>query len=348
MRHPLVRPVVAALGAALVAAIVAALGSPLGATQGVDRLDSIRKRGHVSCGVLPEVPGFSSVDASGRYSGLDVDMCRALAVAILGDPAKVRFVRTDTVQEFLKAPDIDVVSRRLTWNLSREGRSGLRFGPVMFYDGQGFMVPRRSKITSPRQLAGVRVCVEAMSENEFHLGPYVRATRLPIQQVLLEPGTSIAEAFRTGRCQALTADVTLLGAIRSRFERPDDFAILPDMISKEPLAQVVRREDGLFFDVLRWTIFALINAEELGITSANVDEKLKSDDPAVQKLLGVMPGNGAAIGLREQWAYDIVKTLGNYGELFDRNGGIGSPIKLQRGLTRLWTAGGLMWAPPAR
>ena len=316
--------------------------------QSSDRVARIQQRGHVGCGVWPEVRGFATVDADGRFHGLDVDMCRAVAAAILGSPERVQFTKLATMQEFLSAPEIDVVSRRLTWSIAREGASGLRFGPVMFYDGQGFMVPRRLRITRVGQLGGRRVCVDPGSPSEFNLGPLFRQRKLALEQVLLDPGTDIAAAFTAGRCDAYTADVTMLASIRAGFARPDLFVILDELVSKEPLAQVVRQEDTRLFDVLRWTIFALINAEELGITAANAEPMRASDDPDIKRLLGSEPGNGAALGLPEHWAYDVIRTLGNYGELYERNVGTKTAVGLPRGLNRLWTMGGLMWAPPAR
>jgi general L-amino acid transport system substrate-binding protein len=321
---------------------------PVVHAQPADRVARIQQRGHVTCGVWPEVRGFATVDADGRYQGLDIEICRAVAAAILGSPERVQFTRLATVQDFLSSPDIDLVSRRLTWSIAREGASGLRFGPVMFYDGQGFMVARRLGITRVGQLGGRRICVDPGSPSEFNLGPLFRQRQLALEQVLLEPGTDLAAAFTAGRCDAYTADVTMLASIRAGLPRADQFVILDELVSKEPLAQVVRQEDSRLFDVLRWTIFALINAEELGITAANAEAMRASTDPDVRRLLGSEPGNGAALGLPEHWAYEVIRTLGNYGELYERNVGAKSTIRLPRGLNRLWTMGGLMWAPPAR
>jgi general L-amino acid transport system substrate-binding protein len=333
--------------AGLAAALCAAW--PIAAVaQTADRVTQIERRGALTCAVWPEVRGFAVVDRDGRYIGLDADMCRAVATAILGSPERVRFVNTATVQEFLASSDLDLVSRRLTWSTTREGVLGLRFGPVMFYDGQAFMVPRRLGITRVAQLAGRRVCVEGGSLSEFNLGPVFRARKLALEQVLLEPGSDVAAALASGRCEAYTADQSMLASIRASFASPAAYSLLPELVSKEPLAQVVRQEDDRLFDILRWTIFALIDAEELGITSDNVDAMRQSDNPDVQRLLGVVPGNGAALGLRETWAYDVIRHLGNYGELYERNVGSRSALRLPRGLNRLWTAGGLMWAPPAR
>jgi general L-amino acid transport system substrate-binding protein len=311
-----------------------------------DRLDQIRRRGHLTCGVAPEVAGFSAVDGRGRYSGLDVDICRAMAAAIFGDADRVAYRLAYSVHDFLRSDDIDLVSRRLTWELRREGSMRLLFGPVIFYDGQGFLVAHRLSVQNPLGLAGVPVCVVANSTAQATLPRYYHSR--PIPQVVPVLAQDVVAALADGRCEAYTADVSELAALRSRLPAPADFDILPQMITKEPLAQLVRQGDDRFFDLLRWTVFALIAAEELGVNSRNVEQLLASDDPDVQRLLGVLPGNGAALGLRERWAFDVIKSLGNYGEIFDRNVGRSSPIGLDRGVNALWTAGGLMYAPPLR
>ncbi len=315
------------------------------------RLDQIRQRGELTCGIEPAVPGFAELDAQGRYHGLDVDVCRALTAAIFGTPEKVRLVPVASVADFLKNDQIDVVSRRLTWELRREGPLPLLFGPITFYDGQGFLVARSVKATSLRQLANVPLCVAGGTNFEFMIGSYFQTRKLPLKKVMLESAAdfgSIAEALSSDRCRAYTADVSELGAIRSRLPRPTEFEILSEEISREPLAPLVRQDDPQFFVILRWTIFALINAEELGVTSLNVDERRKSDNVDIQRLLGVVAGNGKALGLGESWAYDAIKAVGNYGEMFEKNIGRGSSIKLDRGLNRLAKDGGLMYAPPLR
>lgn len=315
------------------------------------RLDRIRRRGAVTCGVNPGVAGFATRDSQGRYSGLDVDMCRAVAAAIFGNPDKVRFVQASKVAVFLRSPDIDLVSRRLTWELRREAPLGLLFGPIMFYDGQGFLVSNALGAHEAAGLAGTRLCVAAGTTFEATADAHFARQRMRVDKILLgseHDFSAIGAALASGRCVAYTADVSQLGAIRSQLPRPDDFAILPDRISKEPLAQLVRQDDPQFFDILRWTISALVEAEELGITSANVSAMRASDRVEVRRFLGVVPGNGRALGLGEDWAYNVIRTLGNYGEVFERNVGRGSPIGLDRGLNRLWTEGGLLYAPPSR
>jgi len=320
-------------------------------SQGASRLEKIRANGWVTCGVEAVVPGFAEIDAQGRYRGLDVDICRALSAAIFGTPDKVKFVQALAAAEFVRNDDIDVVARRLTWELRREAPLGLLFGPITFYDGQGFLVSKTVRARTPRQLAGTDICVAGGTVFELNLNSYGTARSLTFKKTILESASKfddIAAELTSGRCRVYTADVSELGAIRYKTGHPEQFEILSELISKEPLAPLVRADDPQFFSILRWTFFALLRAEELGVTSKNVDEMRKSPSDEVRRLLGVIPGNGEALGLRESWAYDAIKAIGNYGEMFDRNVGRGSPIKLDRRLNRLSTAGGLMFAPPLR
>jgi general L-amino acid transport system substrate-binding protein len=312
------------------------------------RLERIRRLGTVTCGVAPGVAGFAEVDAQGSYKGLEVDFCRALSAALFGRPDKVEFVLAPTADVFRKLDAIDVVVRRLTWSLRREGDSGLRFGPIMFYDGQGFLVAKRTGATRLPQLSGTPICVERGSLSEAGLQSYFPAHKLALVEVPLTSPADVPMALDARRCGAYSGDVSELGSILSRMPNRDQFEILPDQISKEPLAPLLRRGDDALFDVVRWTAFAMIEAEELGVTAANVDAMRQSRDPDIRRLLGVLPGNGKVLGLDERWAYHVIKAVGNYGEAFDRNVGQGSPIKLPRGLNRLWTQGGLMYAPPLR
>jgi general L-amino acid transport system substrate-binding protein len=328
------------------AALAAAWLGGAAPTAAQGRVSQIRQRGALVCGVSPGVAGFARVDAQGRYSGLDVDICRAVAVAIFGTPDKVRYQQASSVEQFRASPDIDLVSRRLTWSLQREGM-GLLFGPVMFYDGQGFLVPAGRAAQKVGQLANARICVVAGGLHEAALTTYFRLHALALRKVLIQI-TQLEAEFQAGRCDAFTADISELGSLRSGMRTPGDFRILTEQISKEPLAQLVRQSDVDLFHLLRWTIFAMIEAEELGVTSANLAEMAKRSDPDVRRLLGVTPGNGKALGLDETWAYNIVKAVGNYGELYERNVGVNSPLKLPRGLNALWSAGGLMFAPPFR
>ena len=331
--------------AILTACLLTLLHASVAAQPRPPRLDVIRARGHLTCGVWPKVEGFSFVDRTGRYLGFDVDICRAVAAAVFGDPEKVRFVEVTSVFAFLGMREIDMVSRRLTWGMSRE-QSGVLFGPITFYDGQTFLVPRSLKITRIHQLAGVAVCVEPKSLHESNLDLYMRERKVAIKKVLVAALHEQRGSFDRARCSAYSADLTELGAIRSSLPNPRDYDILDEQISKEPLAQLVRSDDPQFFGVLRWTANALILAEELGVTSSNVDSMLNSGHPEVRRLLGVADGPGPAVGLDVRWAYNVIRRVGNYAEVFARNVGEGSPIGLPRGLNRLWTAGGLLYAPP--
>jgi general L-amino acid transport system substrate-binding protein len=331
--------------AALVVAVVVLLTSI--DVHAESRLQRVRARGFLVCGVSAGVAGFATVDAQDRYSGLDIDICRAVSAAIFGSDQKVRFVETATLEQVVASNDVDIVSRRLTWSLRREGL-GLLFGPVMFYDGQGFLVPRQGPIRSVRQLSNQPICVVPGGENEFNLSTYFKLNNLVLKKVLLRSLEQAAAELSARHCAAFSADISELGSVRSTMRDGKQFDILSEQISKEPLAQVVRQGDDQFFNLLRWTVFAMIGAEELGVTSANVDEMTKSSDPDIKRLLGVIAGNGQSLGLDEKWAYYVIKAVGNYGEAFERNVGARSAIGLERGLNRLSTDGGLMYAPSLR
>lgn len=322
-------------------AVMLFFGEPSSAAS---RLEQIRARGVVTCGVGPGVPGFSEVDNQGRYSGFDVDICRALSAAIFGQPDRVRYVIAATIQDFLKSSDIDVVSRRLTWTLTREGL-GVLFGPIVFYDGQGFLVPRKLNVKGAADLAGATVCVLANSEHDANLTSYLTTSRLAVKKIPVADASEGRASLTSNRCRAYSDDVSVLGGMRSALPSPEDFEILQEQITKEPLAQLVRQDDVQFFNILRWTIFATIEAEELGVTSTSVEGMLKSTDPRIRNLL-VAGETGKALGLDAKWTYSVIRALGNYGEIFERNVGSGSRIKLARGLNRLWNAGGLIYAPP--
>jgi general L-amino acid transport system substrate-binding protein len=315
------------------------------------RVDLIQKRGFVNCGIEENVPGFSEVDAQGRHRGFDIDICRAIAAAVFGTADKVKFIAVSNAADFLKNDEIDVVSRRLTWELRREGALPLLFGPITFYDGQGFLVSKALNVKTIRQLAGTDVCVAGGTNFEFNAGSYFQGHHLTLKKVVLESAadfSAIGKELSNGTCRVYTADVSELAAIRSRLARSADFEILEEQISREPLAPLVRQDDPHWFVIVRWTILALIHAEELGVTSANTNDMKKSANVDVQRLLGVVEGNGKALGLRESWADDAIKAVGNYGEMFEKNIGRGSRMGLDRGLNRLARDGGLMYAPPLR
>ena len=313
------------------------------------RLDLIREKGRLTCGVLPRVVGFSAVDNNGKFSGFEIDICRALSAAIFGTPDKVAFVIAETVEQFERDDDIDVVARRLTWTFKREVANRLLFSPIIFFDGAGFLVSAESSVHTPLQMSGQPVCVHKGSETEESLEKYFRANKLELIAVSMPSIAAAADAFFAGRCVALSGDVSELGALRStRASSPKDFAILPDMVSKEPLALLMRQGDDQFFLIVRWTIYALIESEELGITSSNLDAQLGDANPAIKAFLEQDVETSRVLGLDENWIANVIKAVGNYGEVFERHFGAASPTKLERGLNRLWTSGGLMYAPPVR
>jgi len=333
----------------LAAAAAVALAFSTGAKAGT--LDAVKARGTVLCGVSTGVAGFSLADSQGNYTGIDTEICRALAAAVLGDAHKVKFVPLSPPQRFtaLQSGEVDLLARNTTWSLTREAQLGLVFAPAVFYDGQGFLVAKKLGVKNAKDLSGATICVQPGTTTELNLADYFRKNKLVLKTVVIESEDEIESAFFAGRCDALTTDASGLAAVRiTRASNPDDYDILPEIISKEPLAPAVRAGDDQWFDVVRWTIFALFDAEEHGLTQANVDEGLKNTDPTVQRLLGVSAGNGKALGLDEQWAYREIKQVGNYGEIFDRTVGAKGPLKLARGLNDLWTKGGLIYAPPLR
>jgi general L-amino acid transport system substrate-binding protein len=311
------------------------------------RLSRIRQRGVLVCGVFPGVAGFAQVDGNGRHAGFDIDFCRAVAAAVVGSAGRIRFEPVATLDLLQRSSDIDLVSRRLTVSLRREGM-GVRFGPVTFYDGQGFLAVAGLRADGAAALASVPICVAENSEHDVSLMAYFRRHAIALNRVAVADGAAAGRALAEGRCQAFSADVSELASVRSTMADPRAFRILPDRITSEPLAQLVRQEDVDLFDVLRWTVFAMITAEELGVTSANVGEMAKSENPDVGRLLGTIPGNGAALGLDEAWARRVIAEVGNYGEVFERNLGKSTPIGMERGPNALWSAGGLLFAPPLR
>jgi len=329
----------------LVLSLFAAGGVALAAT-----LDEVKARGVLTAGVNGQVFGFGMPDEKGVWKGLDVDTAKALAAAVFGDANKVKYVAVTAVQRLpaLQSKEIDVLCRNTTVTLTRETTNGLNFAHVNYYDGQGFMVNKKLGVKSAKELGGATICVLPGTTTEMNAADYFRKNGMTWKPVVIEQNVELNKAFFGGRCDSLTSDVSQLAAHRSVAPNPDDYIILPEIISKEPLAPVVRHGDDQWYDIVNWTVMAMIEAEELGITSKNVDEMLKSTDPNVQRFLGVSPGMGKALGLDEKWAYNIVKQVGNYGESFDRNVGKSTPLKLDRGLNNLWTKGGLMYALPLR
>ncbi len=314
-------------------------------------LDKIKQAGTLVCGVNPGLAGFGQPDNQGNYTGLDVDVCKAIAAALFGDAGKVKYVPLTAQQRFtaLQSGEVDILSRNTTVTLQRDTELGLNFGPVVYYDGQGFMVTKKSGIKSAKELNGATICVQPGTTTELNLADYFRANKMTFKPLVIEKLDEVVAAYLSGRCDVFTTDRSGLAATRvARAPNPEDHVILPEVISKEPLAPTVRQGDDQWNDVVRWVVYALIEAEEAGITSKNIDEKLKSEDPGIKRMLGVTPGLGKALGLGEKWAYNAVKAVGNYGEIFDRNVGKDSPLKLDRGINALWSQGGLMYAMPIR
>ena len=314
-------------------------------------LDAIKSRGAVVCGVNTGLAGFSAADSQGNWTGLDVDVCKAIAAAVLGDASKVKWVPLTAQARFtaLQSGEVDILSRNTTWTLTRDASLGLDFVGVTYYDGQGFMVPKKIGVTSAKNLKGADVCVQSGTTTEKNLNDYNKSNNLNMKPVVFEGLEASVKAFFAGRCQAYTTDASGLASIRNKeATKPDDYDILPELISKEPLGPAVRRGDDEWAAIAKWVVFALIEAEEYGITQANVDKMKTSTDPAVQRILGTGEDMGKLLGLDKDWAYRSIKAVGNYGEIFERNVGPKSALKLPRGLNNLWNKGGIMYAPPIR
>ena len=315
-------------------------------------LDTVKARGVLICGVAAGgLAGFMLADSQGKWTGLDVDVCRAVAAVLFGDSEKVKYAPLSGQQRFtaLQSGDVDVLSNNSTWTLTRDTALGLDFTGVTYYDGQGFMVPKKLGVKSAKEMNGATICVPSGSTTELNIADYFRANNMTFKPVIIEDADQIRAAFFAGRCDVYTGDRARLYATRAaNTSNPDDYVILPEVISKEPLGPLVRHGDNQFADIVRWAQYAMIEAEEYGITSQNVDEMLKSENPSIKRILGVTPGMGKALGVDEKWVYAIVKQVGNYGEAFERNLGMGSPLKIDRGMNKLWTEGGLQYAPPIR
>jgi len=313
-------------------------------------LKTVKDRGMLNCGANGTLAGFGLPDAQGKWTGLDVDFCRAVAAAVLGDPNKVKFVPLSAKDRFtaLQSGEVDVLVRNTTWTSSRDTSLGLNFVGVNYYDGQGFMVRTALKVNSALELNGASVCVQQGTTTELNLADFFRAHNIQLKSVTFATANEAVKAYDAGRCDAYTTDASGLYAERLRLTNANDHIILPEIISKEPLGPAVRHGDDQWFDVVKWTLFAMINAEELGVTSKNVDEMLKSTNPDVKRLLGTEGNYGEQLGLSKDWAVHIVKAVGNYGESFERNVGTGSPLKIDRGLNKLWSKGGIQYAPPVR
>jgi general L-amino acid transport system substrate-binding protein len=339
--------------AAGVAAAVLAFGftgQAVAQDKGGRTIEQVRARGALTCGVNTGLAGFGMPDDKGNWAGLDVDLCRAIAAAIFNDPLKVKFVPLTAKDRFtaLQSGEIDVLSRNGTWTSSRETDLGLLWAGVNYYDGQGFMVRRKLNVSSAMELSGASICVQQGTTTELNLADFFRSNNMKYEVVAFATSNEAIKAYDSGRCDAYTTDASGLYGERLKLMNADEHVVLPEVISKEPLGPAVRQGDDQWFNVVRWAHFAMVNAEELGVTKANVDERLKSTNPEIRRLLGVEGDFGKGMGLGADWAYRIVKHVGNYGESFNRNVGEGSRLKIRRGLNALWNKGGLQYAPPVR
>ena len=317
---------------------------------GASTLDQVKAKGFVECGVSQGVIGFSAPDDKGNWAGFDVDFCRALAAAIFNDANKVKYAPLSTKDRFtaLQSGEVDLLSRNTTWTLSRDTSLGLNFAGISYYDGQGFMVKKSMKVNSALELSGATLCTQTGTTTELNLADFFRTNKMKYEVVAFATADETLRAYEGGRCDVFTTDVSQLFAQRLKLAKPDDHTILPEVISKEPLGPLVRHGDDQWFDLVKWVLFAMIDAEELGVSSKNVDEMIKSPNPEIKRLLGSEGKFGEALGLDNDWVVRIVKQVGNYSEVFDRNVGEGSLLKIERGLNRLWNKGGLQYAPPNR
>jgi general L-amino acid transport system substrate-binding protein len=313
-------------------------------------LKTVKDRGMLNCGSNGTLAGFGLPDAQGNWSGLDVDVCRAVAAAIFNDANKVKYVPLSAKDRFtaLQSGEVDVLARNTTWTSSRDSSLGLNFTGVDYYDGQGFMVRNALKVNSALELNGASVCVQQGTTTELNLSDFFRSHNMQLKSVTFATANEAVKAYDAGRCDAYTTDASGLYAERLRLANTNDHIVLPEIISKEPLGPVVRHGDDQWFDIVKWALFAMINAEELNITSKNIDEMTKSTNPEIKRFVGTEGNYGEQLGLTKDWAVRIVKLVGNYGEAFDRNVGAGSPLKIDRGLNKLWNKGGIQYAPPIR
>ncbi len=338
------------IATALIGTAFVALASSAGAAT----LDDVKAKGFVQCGVNVGLAGFSAPDDKGEWTGLDVDFCRAVAAAVFGDGTKVKFTPLSAKERFtaLQSGEVDLLARNTTWTINRDTALGLNFVGVNYYDGQGFMINSKkiSGVNSSLQLSGASICVQSGTTTELNLADYFKANKMEYSPVVFEKNEEVNAAYDSGRCDVLTTDQSGLYATRLSLAAPDDHVVLPEIISKEPLGPAVRQGDDQWFDIVKWTFNAMLNAEEFGITQANLDEMTASTNPDILRFLGKEADTkiGTDLGLTNDWAYNIVKAVGNYGESFDRNVGAGSPLKIARGVNALWSKGGLQYAPPVR
>jgi general L-amino acid transport system substrate-binding protein len=332
---------------AIIAAVVAAVAA---GTASAQTLKAVKERGSLGCGVSQGLYGFSTRDDKDNWSGFDVDLCRAIAAAIFNDPGKVRYVPLSAAERFsaLQSGAIDILSRNTTWTMSRETSLGLKFATVTYYDGQGFLVPVSLKVESALELRDTSICVQTGTTTELNLAEYFASNRMNYRPVAVATAGEALKAYESGRCNVLTSDISQLHAERLKLAKIADHIILPDIISKEPLGPAVRQGDDQWFNIVKWTHFAMVNAEELGVSSTTIGEALRSQKPAVKRLVGTEGDLGEQLGLANDWAARIIQLVGNYDEVFERNVGTGSKLGIPRGINNLWTNGGIQYAPPIR
>lgn len=331
-------------------AVVVLAGLASGPAWAQATLQKVKDRGALNCGVNTGIAGFSAPDAKGNWSGIDVDLCRAVAAAIFKDPSKVKYVPLTAKERFtaLQSGEIDVLSRNTTWTMSRDTSAGMNFAGVIYYDGQGFMVNKALGVKSAKELSGASICVQTGTTTELNVADYFRQNSMTYKPVVFEKLPETIAAYNAGRCDVFTSDASQLYATRLTLGNPDDHIVLPEVISKEPLGPAVRQGDPQWTNLVRWVLFAMINAEELGVTSENAEKMRDSENPEIKRLLGSEGEFGKGIGLDNDWAFQAIKTVGNYGESFERNVGQGSRLKISRGQNALWRDGGLQYAPPIR
>ncbi len=334
----------------LLALAVGTAVSVAGVAASAGTLDDVKAKGHVQCGVTQGLPGFSNPDDKGNWKGIDVDVCRAIAAAIFGDASKVKYTPLSSKERFtaLQSGEVDLLSRVTTWTMTRDTALGLNFAGVTYYDGQGFMVRKSLGITSALQLGGASVCTSTGTTTELNVADYFRANNMEMKVVAFEKSDETVAAYDKGRCDVYTTDQSGLYAQRLKLTKSSDHIVLPEIISKEPLGPVVRQGDDQWFNLVKWTLFAMVNAEEMGISSKNIDEMMNSKNPAVRRFVGKEGTFGENLGVSNDWAVNIVKQVGNYGEIFDANVGPDTPLAISRGINALWNKGGIQYAPPIR
>ena len=323
----------------------------VGLSANAGTLENVQKAGELKCGVSTGLPGFAEVGADKKWKGLDVDMCRSVAAAVLGDASKVKIVPLTAKERFtaLQSGEIDLLSRNTTWTQSRDTSLGVNFAGVNYYDGQGFLVAKSLGVSSAKQLNGASVCITAGTTTELNLAEYFKANNMTFKPITYDTADQVRKGFEAGRCDLITSDASQLYALRTQMAKPGNYEVLPEIISKEPLGPLVRQGDDQWFNIAKWSLNALKTAEEFGVTSANVDDMAaNSKTPEVKRLLGTQGDLGKTMGLDKKWAYNIIKQVGNYGESFERNVGMGSPLKIKRGQNALWKDGGLQYSPPFR